>query len=159
MGEARPAYETPESLEREAGVVRRLEERWDASAIKPPTSYRLDYIFCREEAVVESLDGRRVIRSQAKAFCEIKVRRYTWEEIDRMGGYMISLAKWTAAEAFCSISGLPFILAVSAAGEIRFASIRTFEHEGVVHGGRSDRADWQDKEPMVLLSVARFRPL
>ncbi len=146
MGEERPRYETSEDLEREVDVVRRLEERWKAEAIKLPTSYRLDYVFVR--------DGKEV-----RSFCEVKVRRYSWEEIDRMGGYMISLAKWTAAEAFCSISGLPFILAVSAAREIRFASIRTFEHDGVVHGGRADRADWQDKEPMVLFSVARFRPL
>ncbi len=146
MGEARPLYETPENLEREADVVRRLEARWQAEAIKLPISYKLDYVFVR--------DGKEV-----RSFCEIKVRRYTWEEIDRMGGYMISLAKWTAAESFCTISGLPFIVAVSAAGEIRFASIRAFDHDGVVHGGRADRGDWQDKEPMVLLSVGRFRPL
>jgi hypothetical protein len=156
---ARPAYETPQDLANEEGVARVLARRWSATALKLKRFYPIDYAFCREERYTTSHNGRPVLRSTAAAFAEIKTRTYTWEQLDRLGGYALSLEKWSAAERLCSMAGLPFIVAVCAVGDLRYAVAGDFSHDGVTYGGRSDRGDPSDKEPLILLNVARFKPV
>lgn len=155
----RPAYETIEDLAKEEGVARVLARRWNAEAVKLKRFYAVDYAFCRDEVVTTTFDGREVTRSLAAAFAEIKTRSYPWAALERLGGYAVSLEKWTAAQALSTMAGLPFIIAVCAAGDLRYAVAGDFSHDGVVYGGRSDRGDPSDKEPMILLRERRFKPV
>ena len=146
---SRAIYETDADLTREQDVVRVLEERWKARACKLARSYSLDYCFVRE--------GKTAV-----SFCEIKVRKQSWEELHRLGGFFVALHKWNAAKQWCEISELPFIMAVKADGDLRFARIAPNlfkEHEGVIWKGREDRNDPADVEPLVLLAVNRFRSI
>ena len=112
---------------------------------KLPIRYHLDFVAQR---------GKNAV-----AFCEVKVRTYSMEQIGKMGGYMLSLGKWSSAKQMCEASGLPFILVVKAADGIWYAIIDSFKPDSVIVNGRQDRGDWQDIEPCVLINQSRFKKL
>jgi hypothetical protein len=141
----RQMYESDEDLERESVVVRALEMAWKCKMIKLPIKYHLDFVVTRADKAV--------------AFCEIKTRNYTWAEIDAFGGYLISIDKWMSAENLNRISGLPFLLIVKAKDDLYYATFTEFKPDDVVVRGRTDRKDWQDIEPCVLLDTKRFNRL
>jgi hypothetical protein len=141
----RQMYETDEDLEREGSVVKILEERWHCKMIKLPIKYHLDYVAVRKDKAV--------------AFCEIKTRNYTWAEIDALGGYLMSINKWQSAEHLNRVSGLPFLLVVKASDGLYYGAFTEFKPDDVLVRGRTDRSDWQDIEPCVLLNTNRFNRL
>lgn len=142
---ARLLYEKQEDLDRESAVARVLEVAWNCSMAKLAIKYHLDYVAKRGDT--------------AAAFCEIKSRSYSMEQIDRFGGYLLSINKWSSAESLYRASSLPFILVVCATDGIYYASFTTFKPDSVVVRGRKDRNDWQDIEPCVLLNTSRFTKL
>ena len=89
------------------------------------------------------------------AFCEIKTRNYTMADITKMGGYLLSLGKWTAAKQLSDSTTLPFMLVVQALDGV-YHSKNPFTPKGVLFRGRTDRNDWQDVEPCVLLDTKNF---
>lgn len=142
----RPLYETTADRTRESEVADVLCERWRCWRRKLPIAYGLDYALGRE---------RRVC-----AFMEIKVRNYSLQRIDELGGLMLSLAKWERARSLNKATGFPFSLAVGVSDGIFTATFRTpscFDGFPVAWGGRTDRYDWQDKEPIVLIETQRFK--
>lgn len=139
----RPFYEGQADRTKEREIVSKIEGAWNVRAAKLKTSLKLDYALAREGSVV--------------AFAEVKARTYSWEQLDRMGGYMLSLDKWTQARQLCS--GLPFSLVIEASGDLRHFSTRFDLPFGIVMGGRKDRADWQDVEPCILIPVRHFKPV
>ena len=141
----RPLYETDADLEREGSVVGALEKLWDCEMVKLPIRYHLDYVAKRGDKAV--------------AFCEIKSRNYTMQKIDQLGGYLMSIGKWSSAECLHRASGLPFILVVQALDGIYYASFTEFTPDDVLVRGRTDRNDWQDIEPCVVLNTNKFRKL
>ncbi|MFN7323059.1 MAG: hypothetical protein ACK5SP_02180 [bacterium] len=140
----RPRYETKDDLDREQHVAAILEQEWRCRLEKLPIRYHLDYVITQ--------DGKAV------AFCEIKTRRYSMEQIDKMGGYLMSIGKWTSAMALSDSSGLPFILTAVTTCGVWYAVFRSgeFDADDVLVRGRTDRNDWQDVEPCVLLYSSRF---
>lgn len=147
-------YETEDDLRAEGEVVALLEERWRCGAQKLRVSYKLDYALCRVIEGVTHQTSERVF-----AFCEVKTRTDSWENLDRIGGYLIALDKWAAAEELCRIGRVPFVLVVRADGDVRYLKTEQFDHDGLVWQGRKDRNDKGDFEPHVLLDVKRFRSL
>lgn len=141
----RPIYETQHDLNAEQEVALHLEKVWKCKMSKLPVRYHLDFVAQR---------GRNAV-----AFCEVKVRNYTMARIGEMGGYMISLGKWSSAKQMCEASGLPFILIVRATDGIWFSLISSFKPDSVVVNGRQDRNDWQDIEPCVLINQSRFKKI
>lgn len=141
----RPLYETQEDLNREDRFARVLENLWKCKFVKLPIKYHIDYVLTRNDLAV--------------AFCEIKTRNYTWDEIDKMGGYLISIDKWSSAECLHRISRLPFLLVVKASDGLYYSSVIDFKPDSVLVRGRTDRNDWQDIEPCVLLKTNRFTRL
>jgi hypothetical protein len=141
----RPIYETQEDLASEQGVAKHLAKVWRCEMSKLPIRYHLDFVAQR---------GKNAV-----AFCEVKVRTYSMEQIGKMGGYMLSLGKWSSAKQMCEASGLPFILVVKAADGIWYAIIDSFKPDSVIVNGRQDRGDWQDIEPCVLINQSRFKKL
>lgn len=141
----RQLYETQEDLSSEAEVADYLSKIWKCEMSKLPIRYHLDFVAQR---------GRNAV-----AFCEVKVRNYSMEQIGKMGGYMLSLGKWSSAKQMCEASGLPFILVIKATDGIWFSLIDSFKPDSVIVNGRTDRADWQDIEPCVLIKQSRFKQI
>jgi len=141
----RPLYETDADRLAEKNVADLLEVRWTCQLSKLPIAYRLDFLVCTI--------------LQPRAFCEIKVRKYTWEQISDWGGYMLSLGKWDAARNLFLATGLPFLLVVSCAGDVRWRLFARFPVVPIKMGGRTDRDDSQDMEPVVMIDCAKFNTL
>ena len=139
----RQLYETQEDLSSEAEVADYLSKIWKCEMSKLPIRYHLDFVAQR---------GKNAV-----AFCEVKVRNYSMEQIGKMGGYMLSLGKWSSAKQMCEASGLPFILVIKATDGIWFSLIDSFRPDSVIVNGRTDRDDWQDIEPCVLIKQSRFK--
>ena len=139
----RQLYETQEDLSSEAEVADYLSKIWKCEMSKLPIRYHLDFVAQR---------GKNAV-----AFCEVKVRNYSMEQIGKMGGYMLSLGKWSSAKQMCEASGLPFILVIKATDGIWFSLIDSFKPDSVIVNGRTDRSDWQDIEPCVLIKQSRFK--
>ena len=139
----RPLYETGSDLDRETSVVQVLEKAWNCTMSKLPIRYHLDFVIQRN--------------GKAVAFCEVKTRNYTMAQIDSFGGYLMSIGKWSSAESLSRASGLPFVLVVKATDGLYHATFRDFKPDDVLVRGRTDRGDWQDIEPCVLLNTNRFK--
>jgi hypothetical protein len=141
----RPLYETQDNLSSEQEVAAHLEKAWKCSMSKLPIRYHLDFVAQR---------GKNAV-----AFCEVKVRNYSMDQIGKMGGYMLSLGKWSAAKQMCEASCLPFILVVKTTDGIWYSIIESFKPDSVIVNGRQDRGDWQDIEPCVLINQSKFKQL
>lgn len=144
----RPTYESAGDRANEAEVSSIIALRWKCEAVKLPVKYRLDYALVR---------GVRV-----GAYLEVKDRpRYSWGYLADFGGYRLSQHKWIAAEKLALDMGLPFLLAVRAAGDLRYLKVKPGDKcDGPpIMAGRKDRGDWQDQEPHVVFHVERFRKI
>jgi len=145
----RPIYETKEDLKNENNVIdyfcsyfnsgyRHLKQAQNLSFHKIPKQYHLDYCITSNNKV--------------KYFCEVKVRKNSSHQYD---DYLLSLAKVSAAKNLQDASGLKSILLVKWTDKIGYTK---FNFDWPVYiGGRKDRADWQDVEPVVHIPNSSFK--
>ena len=138
----RPTYETEIDRTNEQKVVENICVRWGCNYAKMPRRYELDYVLTRQK--------------EAVAWLEVKCRKYSLEAISDMGGYMLSLAKWNAAQLLVTFTGRPFYLAVQTTCGGWVAKVNDFQSADIRIGGRRDRNDWQDQEPVVFIPTKRF---
>lgn len=138
----RPLYETQSDLRNEAQVVSILSKSWNTTFHKLPIRYHLDYAATKNGKVI--------------GYVEIKVRKYTMAQIDKWGGYMLSIAKLQTAQELCRISKATFCLVVQCTDGLYWMTIKDFSEFPVVITGRTDRGDSQDVEPCVLIPGGRF---
>ena len=143
---SRPIYETQADLSNEAAVLQLLSKKWKATFHKLPIRYHLDY-------AATNSDGSVV------AYIEIKVRKYTMQQIDNWGGYMLSVAKLQAAQSLCQISNAAFILVVKCADGLYWMKFKNYAEFPVGIAGRTDRKDSQDIEPCVMIPAKKFTSL
>lgn len=139
---SRPLYEGAHDRTNEQAVAAKLAGLWGCEAVKLPMSYELDFAFVRDGIVA--------------SFVEVKCRAYSWAQINQWGGYMLALSKWERALSLFQTSGRPFTLAVHTPDGIYFKVCREFGFAPVKIGGRRDRGDWQDIEPVVMLPTGLF---
>jgi len=134
----RPAYETQADLDHERQVVDLLCSKWNCEAWKTPTFYSVDW----------SLGNNR----QVKAMAEIKFRSKSYSS------YIISLHKF--ADMLMGSKILPYLLVIcwpeNGKRVVRYAKVTPDLHKGVIHGGRTDRGDSQDVEPLVEIPINKF---
>ena len=138
-GILRPRYETEEDRSGETAVLASLCRRWGCSAKKLSDRYELDYLLLKER--------------QGKAWLEIKIRT---NEYDAYPTYMISFGKVLAARRLSQGSELPSFLLVQwtdCKGYTRLDDLKRFH---VSIGGRTDREDFQDIEPVVYIPTQDF---
>lgn len=138
-------HETELDRQKEAKVGEVIEAHFRCKLFPAPRNYKIDFLAVRNKRLV--------------AFVEVKNRNYTMAEIERMGGYLVALQKWTHAKAVHDVTGLKFVLAIGAQDGVWVAAISDFFVENLVYGGRTDRGDWQDMEPCVLVPVSRFKKI
>jgi hypothetical protein len=135
-------YEKPEDLAAERIALDRACEVWKCTAEKLPMKYELDYLLLRE--------GKGV------AWLEIKSRTNPRAAYPT---YMISLGKIMAARRLSEASQLRSFLLVQWSdycGYVRLDSLLDFT---TAVGGRTDRGDEQDIEPVALIPIVDFARL
>jgi len=135
----RSLYETEEDRGREGSFIEELCITWKCEAVKLPIHYKLDFALMRDGVI--------------RAFLETKIRKYVMDYFDT---YMISMAKVLAAREYSAFAGIPSLLAVrwnDGDGFIGLHSMKDFE---IGFGGRRDRNDPQDMEPVVFIPIENF---
>lgn len=138
-GMVRPRYETPQSKAEEDRIASLLEEQWGFEVWKTRAYCPFDRVMVKGGAV--------------KAFCEIKVRKASYPT------YWIGLDKWAALVTYSEAVEVPCALIVAwpMAGEEAVMAIRVKRGpRAIVMGGRRDRGDPDDIEPMVVLPIEEF---
>jgi len=135
--ELRPIYENGETRAAEEATIRRAADRWGVEYAKLPIQYRIDWALLRDGKVA--------------AWCECK-RRHNRQS--KYSSLMLSLSKVTHGLELASQTGLPFLVVVE--WDDCLAYWKADRISGVRIGGRVDRGDWQDVEPVVDIGIELF---
>ena len=140
----RQAYETTKDQELEKNVITYACKIWNCEAVKTPKFYPLDW----------TLQQNR----QIKGFVEVKYRKKSYPT------YLLSAHKWQAAINLSEMLNIPAILLICWPDEngnriVIYTQMKRGTHSSIVHGGRNDRNDDQDTEPMVEINLDNFKRL
>ena len=128
----RPVYESNADKERERKLASVVAKRWQVDAKENPKMYPIDYCFVNSEGEVEG-------------FGEMKVRTHKFGTFPT---YILSVHKVADAKALASATGKRVILIVQwSCGTIATLDLDTTPTK-VEWGGRKDRGDGQDMEPV-----------
>ncbi len=138
---SRPLYETPDHLRNEATVVMKLQGAWKCTLTKLPRSYRLDHVIYRNSQIVAAV--------------EIKCRKIKMNQYPTI---MISLSKRMEAAWWHSVNKVPTFFVVQFTDALAYVDL-TEEPCSVQQGGRVDRNDPADTEPMAHYSISRMKVL
>lgn len=137
----RPVYETREDLTRESAVAGVLEAAWRCRTAKLPRRYIVDFSLHRSGKI--------------NAWAEIKTRTC---ESSAYPNYMLSLEKLLAGMRLERETGLPFLLVVKWRDQTAFCAPSKVAYE-ISFGGRFDRGDAQDVEPVALIPISEFKKI
>ena len=137
---ARPTYESSGDRSSETVAVEKFIGSFggDVSFIKLPVQYKMDFALVRNGTIT--------------AFVEVKCRKnhkHTYPT------YMISMSKQVAAASFNAI-GINCILLVQWADSMGWVQLTNPDWKVKV-GGRKDRGDWQDIEPVTHIPISEFK--
>jgi hypothetical protein len=140
---SRPVYETSSDLEREDDVRAKIMLWAKCSALK-----------CRALSVVDSILHRE---GHAVALAEIKCRSNT---MDMYATYMLSQSKFEALKRLSSDLKLPVYLFVRwSCGRIGRLDLTGVDPIKIEEGGRTDRNDPKDVEPVAHWDLKEFKLL
>lgn len=106
--------------------------------MKLPKAYRVDFALTVAQTI--------------KAWAEIKCRGRMYDEM------FLSLGKLLEGQRLAEQTGHPFLLVYAFGGRVFWADVSTSKPR-ITIGGRTDRQDWQDVEPMALFKLSEFRSL
>tara|TARA_R110002020_G_scaffold363831_1_gene576134 strand:- start:250 stop:666 length:417 start_codon:yes stop_codon:yes gene_type:complete len=134
----RPTYETSEDLLNERGVIESFCNRFGFGFEKMPKQYHLDYCVLKNNKVV--------------GFCEVKVRTNNHNQYNTL---LLSLSKVSAANGLKQASNINSILLVKWKDRSGYTYFKN--NWPVMVGGRKDRNDWQDIEPVVHIPIPEFK--
>lgn len=147
----RPVYETPGDRAREAAVVDAFAAHYSLDTIKLPARYPLDFAVLRD-----SEDGKVIT-----AFGEVKVRTHACGAFPTI---ILSVAKWAEGMALVERTGTRFLLLVGwdSGSDIRWVDLTTLlttltGPPRIAPGGRQDRGDSDDTEPVIHVPIHVFR--
>lgn len=136
----RPTYVTEQDKRNEIAVAQKLTNLWSCEAHRTPEKYAVDFALSRGGSV--------------QAMAEVKFRYRSYPTL------LLSLHKYTAMCLSSEVTGLPHLLVVSwpeSKGRvIRYTRVNRSLHTRVVMGGRKDRGDPDDIEPMVEIPIEKF---
>ena len=140
----RPTYETRENRKAEQAVVRKVVRTWwpdgDVNAIRLPVKSSLDVGFAR---------GKDLI-----GFGEVKVRSHDHGQYPTL---LLSMEKWNVAVGIAKNIRVPVCLLVQFSDILMWAPMEYNSDITVGMGGREDRADPEDVEPVVFIPMDLFK--
>lgn len=137
----RPRYETETDLANEAAVVNVVASRWLCECRKLPLRYELDYAIYKDNFL--------------RAYLEIKCRSVASNQYATV---ILSAAKVATAKQLSAAAGVPSILVVSYTDLDLWIDISKADAK-YSPGGRSDRGDAQDLEPVAHFYVEEMKVL
>ena len=141
---SRPMYESQSDVARENKMKALLEAKWNCELNKLPIKYHLDWLAMRGK--------------DPMAFVEFKHRENL--SIHKYPRYMISLDKWMKAKQLCKEVEIPFIMVITfTEGTYYGVFVNNLVDVTYGFGGRYDRGDAQDVEPMVYLPLNIFKKI
>jgi hypothetical protein len=135
----RPIYETAEHLSVERAFAEKIACLWACTLKKLPIRYSLDYC--------------AFVGNNPDFFCELKNRSCSSREYQT---YRISLLKWMTGRWLQDTTNKPFYIFVRCKDCDLFLDTREIQYPAVVWGGRTDRGDPADMEPMVSIPINLF---
>lgn len=135
----RPLYEDEFDLGREEKFSRLVAEKFHCTFRKLPIRYGLDFAAERDGKVV--------------SFVEVKTRNVG---VTTYPTFMLSVSKFMAADALTRTTGLPCFLAVGWQSMWGYIPMNGKPPGDVAMGGRTDRGDSQDVEPVFLIPTSTF---
>ena len=133
--------ETAQNRKDEETAAEQIKAAWGLTAKKLPRLYHLDFVL---------LDKENGIR----AFAEVKTRSNTQHLYPE---YMIGLSKVLQAKKLSEVTGYASLLIVQWSDVTGW--INLLEHQRFGWGGRKDRNDPQDLEPMAFFTASAFKAL
>ena len=135
----RPTYETSGDLSKETIAIKKFIASFGGSAdfAKLPIQYKMD--FC--------LIDNKTIRT----FVEVKCRT---NKKTAYSTYIISMSKVVAAKSYSDF-GVNCILLVQWTDHMGWVDLSNNDWDAKI-GGRKDRGDWQDIEPVVHIPISEF---
>jgi hypothetical protein len=136
---SRPMYENSATLEAERKAIMRYAKAWGCDVTKLPMKYTVDYAITNESGIF--------------AWAEVKCRNVN---VNKYTTLMISAEKiWTGLR-MSVISGIPFILIIEWLDALGALEVKKWQALDIRIGGRKDRDDWQDMEPMIFFPTNIF---
>lgn len=135
----RPIYETDKDLRNELSLSNIVSKQWKCTMQKLQPRDHFDYAAVRNGEVV--------------AFIEMKTRS---NKMQHYPTYMISMTKVINASITGISTGLPCFLVVQwvdGVGYVNMGNVKTT----VKMGGRTDRSDPQDVEPVCHIDIGLFK--
>lgn len=136
----RPTYETESDLENERRIIRVIAERWNCEAKKNPQFYKVDYGLYRNGEIY--------------AWAELRNRNIS---IDTYPTFHLSVSKTIFLFDLGYRTDRPAFIIVGLKDRILFHQIRLPASYRITEGGRKDRDDPDDKEPVVNIPWDQFR--
>jgi hypothetical protein len=135
----RPKYETSEDLSKEALAIQKFIASFGDAVefAKLPIQYKMDFCLIDDQTVC--------------TFVEVKCRK---NKKTAYSTYIISMSKIVVAKAYNDI-GIKCILLVQWTDEMGWVDLSNNEWP-VKIGGRKDRGDWQDIEPVAHIPISEF---
>ena len=132
-------YETDQNEQEERQVAAYLSMVYGFAMYKTPQFAVVDYIATRDTKPI--------------ALVEIKCRRQSIQQIDEMGGYLISLSKWTKMRQLSDMMRMPVALCIRFDKAVYKYVTYEFGYDGTSKITRRDRGE---TEPAVIINVERF---
>jgi hypothetical protein len=143
----RPRYESESDRKHEALIVGEICNQWDVEAKKVPIRYEFDYALMKADMSSWKLEPIVV------GILEIKRRKKKYKTL------MISMQKVATMQMYSQQFDIPAILAVSWPNEeTQYTILQQRRTAGyrIEWGGRRDRGDSQDEEPVIHIPVEHF---
>lgn len=134
----RPLYETQNDRAREMDAIRKIAGPNDIVR-KLPIRYGVDFLVFRNDV--------------AHAWIEVKCRN---NPKDQYPDLMISVAKILEGIKTSQMTGLPFVLVIEWTDVVGTLRIHNTDGFKMGWGGRDDRGDAQDQEPVFHIPTAHF---
>jgi hypothetical protein len=134
----RTKYESKKDLQLEQKTLGYVSDCWNVAYFKLPISYKLDYSMYRNGVLV--------------GWAEVKCRNHNFGTFPT---YIISLGKVMEARKLSDFSNVKSVLIVSWLDALAYLDFS--QPFTIKQGGRKDRGDWQDQEPMCHFDLKNFK--
>ena len=138
----RRSYETQIDLDNEKSICKRIEAACGMHLRKMSIKYSLDFIGFRN--------------GKAVAVIEVKKRHNSYSRYPTL---ILSLAKYNRGVEFYRVNDLKFIFCVQFEDGYFFYEYQNEDKFDVQIGGRTDRNDAEDIEPVVHIPIVRMKKL
>jgi len=143
MSKKRIDYESEADLVNEARAQVYIERHFKVVAYKMPVQYRIDFALFLPE--------KKTLWAVAEYKCRADVATTDYKTI------ILSVSKYFAGMNWVRNLGCKFMFIVEFSDGLYAVDVPMFHRDHVMWGGRTDRDDWQDEEPVVHIQATDFK--